>query len=114
MSNRFWFWRLAVVAVALVCPPAASAVNRVWIRGAGTGIWSNGANWSPTGAPQPNDSVFVTAADSFTKVAAFDSSSFGMLNQFSSINIDESGPGTIKLLQISEDLQAGLLRVGLS
>src|SRR5689334_22183036 len=79
---------IAAAAIGVVMPSAfACAANRVWVRGAGTGIWSFSSNWSPAGPPQPGDSVFVTAADSFSKIAVFDSSSFGVNNSFPLLTI---------------------------
>src|SRR5437667_6222733 len=106
---------ISAIALMIFAPFAgARAVNRVWIHGAGSGLWSTGSNWAPTGARQPGDSVFVTSSDSFAKTAIFDSSSFGTFNQFQTVTIDESGTGNIKLLQIAEAIGGVNLKIGLS
>ena len=48
-------------ALTLKSPGAAIS----WTNTSG-GLWSAAANWSPNSAPAPGDSVFITAAGSYT------------------------------------------------
>ena len=55
MRNTF---RLLCVAVAIAMSASAShAVDRHFISNSGT--WSNAANWSPAGVPQPVDNAIL-------------------------------------------------------
>jgi hypothetical protein len=93
---------------------AAGAVNRVWIRGAGTSNWGGSTNWSPTGIPQPGDSVFITATDSFAKTVILDGLTFASNHNYQQVWIDESGAGNMLLYQVDLNLQAGSLNVSVS
>jgi hypothetical protein len=110
------FAAAAVIALVTLSigKPLDAAVNRVWIRGAGTSNWGVGSNWSPTGAPQPGDGVFITATDSFAKTVILDGFTFASTHNYQQVFIDESGPGSMMLLQVDLQLVATLLNVGVS
>jgi len=125
-SDRYgrtaWISRTIALLIVL-CTQPAGAINRVWIRTGGTGSWSNGANWSPTGTPQSGDDVFVTAVNPNPNVVIFDIDDSPIatshdpgspfVRTYNSILINQSGAGTIAIVQQQFTLSAEQLTISL-
>ena len=66
-------FRLLTFVVALIFLASwtsqTGAVTRNWI--AGSGDWTNGANWSPAGAPQTGDHANISFGDSVARTVTF-------------------------------------------
>ncbi len=48
---------VAGLVVSTPAPDARAATTKTWVGTGGNDLWSNGKNWSPTGAPVTGDSV---------------------------------------------------------
>ncbi|HWP40683.1 MAG TPA: hypothetical protein VNL70_07130 [Tepidisphaeraceae bacterium] len=121
-GRQLWISTTIAMLMAL-CAQPAGAINRVWNRTGGTGSWSNGANWSPAGTPQSGDDVFVTATNPNANVVIFDIDDSPIatshdpgspfVRNYNSILINQSGAGTIAILQQQFTLSAELLTISL-
>ena len=61
---------LAAAGASLLFSAAADAVTRTWT--AGSGNWSNGADWSPTGVPTSGDVAEIVNDDATNRTVNYD------------------------------------------
>lgn len=81
----------AAVACAAVAPTLAE--SKVWSGGAGDGLWSSTANWTPPGQPAADDGV------TFNNEGSTDVSM--VLGGSATSTVDQAATGTIKTLRYS-------------
>lgn len=56
--TNIWI-RFALLAWLVLCGQQLAGQDKTWTNAGGDGLWSNGANWDPAGAPGPgNDVIF--------------------------------------------------------
>ena len=93
---------LALLAVSAVWAPgaAAEACTRTWTAGSGT--WTDAADWSPAGVPDATDDVCLPAGAAYTvTVPAIPGGSATAR----SITVGGSGPGAVTLLISGAEVQ---------
>jgi hypothetical protein len=102
----------ALLVFIAVSPGSASfGVTRGWFGGSGN--WTTGANWTPPGAPQSGDDVFIGSVGSLsTYTCNYDDASF-QLKIYHAITIEESGTGAITLRQPANSLNANSMTISL-
>jgi hypothetical protein len=90
---------LGLAIGALTCTKA-SAINRVWAKTGGVGSWSNQFNWSPNDSvPNPGDDVFCTSVNANSNTILVDQLGPPQIWQFHSVQINESGAGSMTVQQ---------------
>jgi hypothetical protein len=87
----------------------APATDRVW-NSQSSGNWSVGGNWSPIGSPANGDRVFAMTISPQQIVINYDDETNNKM--YSSILIDENGPGSMRLSQMANTLSASALTIG--
>jgi hypothetical protein len=88
MLNRVWSF--LAVTILLLTAQAGSAQPRVWI--AGSGDWSNGANWDPMGVPVGGDDVNLVFNDDVERTINYDYSGPPVL--INQLRVDMVSAGT--------------------
>ena len=79
---------IAMVVVALAVN--AQAALKDW--GDGTGNWSDGANWNPTGVPAAGDTVNISFSDDVARTVTYDY--IGPAIALGPLTVDMTGAGT--------------------
>ncbi|MFH1679453.1 MAG: Ig-like domain-containing protein [Candidatus Eisenbacteria bacterium] len=99
-----------------VVPPETGLV-RFWIGTGDGSSWSDPANWTPSGVPAPDDSVFIQAAVPDTVVPGFRGRIEVILEESAAVErlTIDSGPWTVSLVLRDDTLTVGgeLLNRGL-
>src|SRR6476619_2158504 len=91
-----------VVIVAALAAVPAWAVPKSWNDG--TGGWSTGANWTPSGVPAGGDSASIVFSDDVARTVTYDYT--GPAATLTSLTLDMLGAGTNL---VTLDMQANAL-----
>lgn len=83
---RIWLFSLGLVPFAL----SAHAATKDW--NAGTGNWSDGANWTPAGVPAASDTVKVVFSNDVARTVTYDFT--GPAITLGPVTVDMTGAGT--------------------
>lgn len=87
---------------------SAHATNRTW--NVGSGSWSVGTNWNPTGAPANGDTAFLTSTDGAARTVTYDNANAALV--FANVVVNASSGGTFTLDQSTLSLSTGNVAIG--